>query len=194
MRIRKRFIIIFLFTSIFSFSQSKDEQEKRIKLEAFPAEAQALLQSLPDNSKKLKFYKETDSLKISYEAKFKFNKRYYSIEFDNNGILEDIEVLIKKKKLDKALLKMLTNFYKTSYKSYKFIKIQEQYIPKSHPNESVILDLLNGNPSSFEINYEIIAEVKSKAKREIREFTFDNTGQLIKSRPLKSSSYEHIMY
>lgn len=194
MRIKNKFIILFALVSAFSFSQSKDEQEQRIDLEQFPKEAQLLLKDLPNDSKKLKFYRETDSLKVSYEAKFKYKKRFFSVEFDNTGKLEDIEVIIKNKKLDKTLLEALTNFYNTNYKSFKFIKIQQQYVPKYNPTNALILELLNGNSSSYKTNYEIIAEVKSNSKREIREFTFDDKGQLIRSRPLKPSSYEHIMY
>jgi hypothetical protein len=50
------------------------------------------------NFKRVKFYKESDGDKISFEAKFKYKKQHFSVEFFASGVLEDIEILINKKK------------------------------------------------------------------------------------------------
>lgn len=97
----QRTIYIFLMLSITftatAIGQTKNEKEERIKKEVFPKIALLTLNDLPQSSKRLKFYRETDGDKKSYEAKFKLNRKIYSIEFNSQGQLEDVEVKIKKK-------------------------------------------------------------------------------------------------
>ncbi len=191
MKLYTLLLTVFLLGTITINAQAKDEHEVRIDLHEFPKKAITVIEAMPQ-LKKLKLYKETDSVKISYEAKFKYKKNHYSLEFNTNGDIEDIELLIKKKQLTSKLNNALKAFFKNNYKSYNYIKIQKQYIPGAS-NLKGILDIIN-NTTSLKANYEIIAEVRNKTKREVREFLFSPEGELINSRPLKPSSYEHIMY
>ncbi|MEM9680648.1 MAG: hypothetical protein AAF901_10025, partial [Bacteroidota bacterium] len=73
------------------------------------------------------------------------------------------------------------------------IKVQKQYVPKNQDPSQFLMDILERKPI-IDPYYEIIAEVKQKKKREIREFLLTDNGDLLSSRPLKASSYEHILY
>ncbi|GAB5563665.1 MAG: hypothetical protein Wins2KO_07280 [Winogradskyella sp.] len=186
--------LILLFIIQFSFSQTKNEKEERIPKELFPTRALKLINNLHTNCKRIRFYKETDGDKKSYEVKFKYQKKKYSIEFSEDGILEDIEVLIKFKNLEKVIRANIKTHFKSSYKKYKLIKVQAQYLSQNDADlDKFIEDVLNNN-EAIQPNFEIIAEVRDVKKREIKEFTFNSKGEFIKDRTLEPESYEHVLY
>lgn len=175
-------------------SQSKNEKEERIKRSDFPEKIQNIIKSLPKECKRLKFYKETDGTKKSYEVKFKYKKQHYSLEFSEKGMIEDIEVLTKLNDIKLPIKKQIKIYFKQSFDKHKLIKIQKQYVySKEIKPSQFIIDVLNKKAKAT-INFEIIAEVKSKKTREIREFTFNNNGQFLRDRTLNLTSYEHDLY
>ncbi len=193
---KRAFLIVLLsiFYSLQTHSQTKNEVEKRIDKSEFPELALKYLQNLPDNYKRLKFFIETDATKVSYEAKLKYKKRYYSIEFDKNGILEDIEITIKKRHLPKPLLEKINASLKEIYDKYRFLKIQKQYKNTSENNSISVLNNAFQNDNVNTIYFEIIAEVTLNKKRDLKEFTFDKNGKLISTKVVVPESYEHVLY
>jgi hypothetical protein len=176
------------------FAQTKNEQEKRIKFDELPKTTQELVRVLPKKSKQIKFYKETDGAKTSFEIKFKYKQRRYSVEFDVNGIMEDIEETIAFRKLKPPLKSVIQNHFKTEYEGYIIIKTQIQYIYSSKDQPSHFLNIVINQNYKGAVNYELIAEVRSKSNRDIKEFTFGNDGAYVKARVLNPSSYEHVLY
>ena len=54
-------------------------------------------------SVKVKWYKETTSGITSFEAKFKYQGKKYSVAFSEDGVFEDIEFIVKWKSLNTEL-------------------------------------------------------------------------------------------
>jgi len=187
-------LFISLLCCFSSVAQTKNEKETRITKDEFPKEALAILNTLPKEIKRIKYLKETDNDKESYEAKFKLNRKRYSVEFSENGILEDIEITIKKRELNKPFLEKLEHFFKTTYTKHSILKIQKQFVASSKLSSSDLLDLAVKNPMSPNTNYELIVEVKTESRREIKELTFNKDGELISQRIVVPSSYEHVLY
>lgn len=187
------FLLIFL-ASISIIAQTKNEQETRINAVDFPEKGLELLEYLPKNIKRIKYYKETDNNKTSFEAKLKINSYKYSIEFDEHGILEDIEITVKTKKVNQKILKTIKSYFYDNFKKHRFLKIQKQFKNESSSNEKELLNLSIDKFEETETNYEIIAQVKTDSKKEIKEFTFDKTGSILLIRTVESSSYEHVLY
>ncbi|MEW4923312.1 hypothetical protein [Algibacter sp. 2305UL17-15] len=187
-------ILIFLcFTSLCS-SQSKNEKEERIPISEFPEIAQSYFNTISHDVKYLKFYKETDGDKLSFEAKFKIKKLYYSVEFDTLGKLEDIEIVIKKKYIPKNTLKEILKYFDTNFRKSRFLKIQKQYVNYTKKSDKQFIQHIVDNPNDKHTHFEIIAEIKTKQKHELREFIFDKNGIFKTSRIVTSSSYEHALY
>ena len=191
----------FFFTSFlllccinFSYSQTKNEKEERINASEFPALAQNVIALLPQNCKRLKFYQETDGDKQSFEAKFKCNKKHFSLEFSKLGEIEDIELLVKFRRLDLQTKTQLKSYFKQSYKKYRLIKIQKQYVYNAETTPLQFLNSIFTNNSIVEPNFEIIAEVTGNQDRLIMEFTFNNKGSVLNKRVLSPMSYEHVLY
>jgi hypothetical protein len=160
----------------------------------FPDTAISLIKTLPEDCKKLKFYKETDNDHKSFEAKFKYNKQRYSIEFATSGMVEDIEVKVKFKSLQKTAKATVKMYFEKEFEKTKILKTQKQYVFENLKASGASIKKVLNNKSDIAPNYEIIAEVNTKSERSIREFTFGNSGKLIKIRVLNPASYEHILY
>jgi hypothetical protein len=161
----------------------------------FPDKAIELLNHLPKEVKKLKYYKEKDGDKLSFEAKFKYQKRNFSIEFDQMGDLEDIEITLTKRAAKKNLPSTIIDYLNTEYKKYHFFKVQTQY-KKEKTNDA--LELLEKSLKMIfdeHNNFEIIAQVQNpNSKYQLLEFTFNSKGHLLNSRTLKARPYEYILY
>lgn len=187
-------ILLLIFCCSVSFSQTKDEKEERIQLSDFPEIAKTYFNFISHEAKYLKFYKETDGEKQSFEAKFKVDKLHYSVEFDTLGNLEDIEIVIKKKYITKDIYKAIDNYFNSTFKKTRIIKIQKQYVNNTNKNDKQFIQNIIENPNNKHTHFEIIAEIKTKNKHELREFTFNKEGEFEKSRLVTSSSYEHALY
>jgi len=189
----KLLLILFSFTQLI-FSQIKSEKEERIEVSEFPEKAQNIIKILPEECKHLKFYKETDGEKHSFEAKFKYKKQRYSLEFSTNGIIEDIEITTKFKTIVNPIKDSIKAYFKNNFKKHKFIKIQQQYsYSQETDSKQFLIDIMSQNTIT-EPKYEIIAEIKTDKDRIIKEFTFNNDGSFLSSRILNPTSYEHVLY
>ena len=72
--------------------------------------------------------------------------------------------------------------------------MQEQYIYNVKLDAKTFVDNVLNNNSLKAPNFEIIAEVKTDKKRDIREFIFNTFGEFVNFRILNPTSYEHVLY
>lgn len=190
----KIFIVFFICSYTFLNAQNKNESEQRILLIDLPLEVQELTYTLPDDIKKLKYYRETDGEKSSFEIKFKYHKSFYSIEFNSDGIIEDIEKTISIKEINHITRLSIQNHFDSLYSKTKILKIQLQFLFNKDTEPKLFIEnSLKPNSQQY-INLEIIAEIKKEKEKLIKEFTFSKKGEYIMSRELATSSYEHLLY
>ena len=76
-------------------AQNKEEFEKRIDAKAVPENAVEAIQPFLKEAKRIRWYHEYDGDKESFECKFKKFGYWFSVEFDKEGLLEDVEIKIK---------------------------------------------------------------------------------------------------
>lgn len=186
--------ILILFLGQVSTAQTKNEKEDRITLQELPNLVQTTIKALPKNCKRIRFYKETDNEKISYEVKFKFKKTYYSIEFNALGHIEDIEVTTKFKNVNTAISSKITTYLAINFIQHRFIKIQKQYVYVATKTPINFMTEVLSKKIDETAQYEIIAEVKTNINRTKREFTFSSDGKFLNFRILNPSSYEYVLY
>jgi len=175
-------------------AQNKFEREYRIKKSEFPENAYDLISLELTDVKKLRFYKEVDSAKISYEAKFKKDKLYYSIEFDEEGFLEDVEITITEVDMPNETFANIKAFLDRKCHLYKIKKIQQQYPFTSTADIKSTLRNAFQNLILPSINYELIVSAKTKEGREDFEILFDKEGNFVSLRKLLPPNYDHILY
>ncbi|MGV6830641.1 MAG: hypothetical protein ACWA5P_03640 [bacterium] len=195
MRFHRLIIFLIVFSTLnWSYSQNKNEREFRIKEEALPTAIKETLSLFPKNTKRLKFYKEQDGEKESYEVKFKFQRQWYSVEFDTNGILEDVEVLQPKSFFKTNADSKILAYFKSKNSSFKFLRIQKQYVYDSNESlETFLIDVFNSQPNRAS-NFELIILEKSDNSSQLYEYVFDAKGKFISKRKVISSADEHILF
>lgn len=186
--------LVFSFYSCLVISQTKNEKEERIKFSELPSSVREIVGTLPKKIKRLKFYKETDGRKNSFEIKLKYQKNSFSIEFSEYGELEDIEVLSKLKAIDIDARIKIKRYFENSFSKHKFIKIQKQYLLTSDTEASVFVEGILSKKNISPSNFEIIAEITTPDKRELREFTFNHIGVFQSFRVVNPSTYDYVLY
>lgn len=188
----KTCIVCLLFFISFGLAgQTKFEKEERIKAEEFPKEAIGLLKaaSLP---KKVKYYKEQSDRGLSYEAKFKKNGTFFSVEFSSDGSLEDVEAEIGQ--LPAEVQSSINQYLSNEFKKHGIKKIQRQFIIAPEDNPSTILKTALANAHSPTVNYELIVRAKTDKGWQQLEMLFDANGTLLSSKKIVPAPYEHILY
>ncbi|MBT8183859.1 MAG: hypothetical protein KJN76_03395, partial [Eudoraea sp.] len=177
----KIFLVLILFASI-AHAQNKYEREYRIKKSQFPMEGIKLIERKLIGAKRIRFYKETDSAKTSFEAKFKKDKLHYSIEFDKNGRLEDIEILINEVDIPEVVIKKIHDHLHSEFKKYKIRRIQQQYPFVTDENPETTLKNAFQNLLLPTINYELIVTGKNERQYVQYEMLFDSEGKFLLKR------------
>jgi hypothetical protein len=167
----------------------KQEREERVESFVFPAGTLSLVKEIAIN-RKVKFYKEFDGDKISFEAKFKKRRQRYSIEYSQNGTLEDVEIEVKRKVIDSLLWGKIAIRLDSISDRWRVEKIQQQFV--SDPFDKAQL-LLRMEGKEFD-NLELIVAFKSNRKIYRKELLFDKEGKLINQRNVKRLAYDFLLF
>lgn len=186
------FLILLLLITTSTIGQVKYEREFRIKKSEFPTEALSLIKAKLTDAKKIKFYKEIDSNIVSFEAKFKKKRLWYSVEFNEQGKLQDVEVLIKSIDMPNDTFENATNYLDQNFKSYKIAKIQQQY-PVIESDEKTLKEAFQ-NLMLPTVNYELMINGKKENKFNKFEILFDATGKFKSIRKSLPANYDHVLY
>ncbi|SHJ21049.1 hypothetical protein SAMN04488096_11111 [Mesonia phycicola] len=190
---KKLYFLMFFLFSLSTIAQSKKkEKEEHIRRSEMPENAIFLLESFKEKPfKRMSYFFETDGFKKSYEAKFKFNKKSYSIEFTKEGKLEDVEVIIKQNKVEKAVLNKIKTYLNTSFDAFKIEKIQQQYSNNGNEEEVIKKSLQQNTSPDY---YEIVAQTRLNKKYQKFEFLFDAFGNLKVKREVATDNYDYLIF
>jgi len=183
----------FLFCFQLAHSQYKYEKEHRILKSQFPTEAIAIIEENITDYKRIKFYKETDSIKISYEAKLKKDKLWYSIEFNEYGKLEDIEILIKSTDIPNDTYSNIESYLNNNFTKYRIKRLQQQY-PLTNDSFDEIFKNAFQNLILPSNNYEIVVVGRKEKGYLDYEILFDADGNFKQIRTSLPPNYDHVLY
>ncbi len=185
-------LLVFLINT--AMAQDKYEREYRIRKSQFPDKAFVFLNTYLEDAKRLRYYKELDSAKTSYEAKFKKDRLFYSIEFDEEGLLEDVEILVSEVDIPNSSFKAMQDYLKSSFKKYRIRKIQQQYTLTAFETVENTLKKAFQNLIDPKINYELIVAGKKDRDFQDYEILFDSNGKFIRLRKSLPANYDHVLY
>lgn len=182
--------IFLLIIPILTFSQEKKiEKEERIELSAMPEKAQTYLEDfMPQEIRRLRYYFETDGSSESYEAKFKYKRRRFSVEFDKAGILQDIEVETEKEELAETVLTNIEDYISSRHERFRIEKIQAQFLSQGNDMKRSL------KPGGVPDNYELIVATKNKGELKKFEILFDKNGEFKKEREIIRNSYDYLLF
>ena len=170
-------LLAFCFVLMITFSlsaQEKYEREYRISDTEVPSAATAFVDAL-DFQKKVKWYLEESLVGETIEAKSRKNGRYYSIEFDKSGNLQDVEIKVAVNALpDDFRVNMFQYFDSAFDRVFKIGKIQEQF---SGDTDAILRYLTEGTTSDKVIKkYEVVFNARKGEANEMFECTFAADG------------------
>ncbi len=186
-------LTIALLTFFAGTAQNKYEREHRIRKNQFPENALAHVAEQMVDAKKIRFYRETDSAKVSYEVKFKKDRLRYSVEFDKDGTLEDIEILIKVVDIPDESFSNITNYLQSTFSKYRFRRMQQQYPVGTENPEKTIKNAFQ-NLMLPTIKYEFIVSGKKDKEYMQYEIVFDADGNFENMRKSLPPNYDHVLY
>ncbi|MGJ8735286.1 hypothetical protein [Zobellia laminariae] len=187
------FILFTVFITGTAFAQIKDEREHRIRKSQFPENALLFIHQKLVNAKRIRFYKEIDGNKISYEAKFKKDRLKYSIEFNPEGKLEDIEIVIKSLDIPNDAYAKITTYLENNFKKYRVRKIQQQYLSDGVDVDKTLKNAFQ-NLMLPSIKYEFIIDGKNDKGFEEFEILFDADGKFELIKKSLPPNYDHVLY
>ncbi|WP_419212852.1 hypothetical protein ACNR9Q_01680 [Maribacter sp. X9] len=188
------FIIVFIgLCGPYCNAQNKYEREYRIRKSQFPEKALSLIEDRIAEAKRVKFYKETDSAKISFEAKLKKDRLWYSIEFDRHGVLEDIEILIRPADVPNDTYATIERYLQDNFSRYRIKRLQQQYPAQTGNLQTTIKNAFQNLilPSN---NYELIVAGKKEKNYMDYEILFDADGNFKNIRTSLPPNYDHVLY
>lgn len=178
MNFMKNYLILLL-TLWFGLStaQEKIEQEFRIDKALVPPAAQSFVKAF-DVKRSVKWLKEIDAEGTSIEAKFKSKGKRYSIEFSLEGIIEDLEVVVRFPEVPITIKDLIKEYLENTFDYYKVEKIQEQY----QATEARLLEWRRAAKESRTLKpqYEVVVKTRVSGEKSKRfELLFDQMGSLI---------------
>jgi hypothetical protein len=180
-----------------AFSQNvKEEVEISIRQHQMPEKAISLLQPLLEEASKVRFYRETDGEQITYEGKLRWKGKFYSIEFSQDGRLQDIEQLVKFRHLPGEIRKQVEAQMDKEFGHYRIRRTQVQYSAGTpdQPDADVFRDFAGQQYDSLTVRYEIEADGRNGSQIGGYELLFDPDGKLVKKRPIVRRSLDNILY
>ena len=128
-------------------------------------------------SGKIKWYKEESQEGTSIEAKSKKDGCHYSIEFDTNGSIQDIEKKMKLKELPDDHRRTIVRVLNAKFKKWRITRLQEQW----KGDQSELLNLvLNGDMKVCELDYEIVIKGKTAERKGFYEMLVSPEGEVLR--------------
>lgn len=177
--------------SFFLQAQEKVEIEKQIKESEVPEPAVSWIREAFAEGVKIKWVREYSANQCSYEAKLKWGKHWHSVEFCENGQIEDIEIEVRISELDTAVLNRINSFLVSTYLKSKLIRIQKQY---SGSSDQLLQFIKHGTIKELISRYEVEFYGKTEKEDGFYEGLFDAQGKIIQSwkiSQLSSGNFEY---
>lgn len=189
-----KFFILFTFL-IASFhvssAQDKIEREYKIKPSAVPAPALDFIKN-SFKQQKVKWYMEQSAKGKSIEAKVIHGGKLHSVEFNADGTIQDVEVLIDYESVSAPLRASIESALKSEFTRFKISKVQRQWIA----GEDELMALIKGEKPQLKYvtNYEIVVSGKRDRHNDNYELLFNDNGKLISQSKIIESNSQHLLF
>lgn len=183
-------LFCFLFLGNTIMAQTKFEKESRLSVHMVPDQAKQFVYQLLA-SKQVKWYHEIHETGQSIEAKTKYQNKKYSIEFNMDGSLQDIEVETHKDDISVKTYANITNVLEIKFDKHWIKKIQIQY---SGSKEALLAFFKSGHPNNITTNYEIVLKGKTKNDKALYEYLFNEEGTLKSTKTIIFRNTDNIQF
>lgn len=175
-------------------AQAKYEREFRIRKTQFPRAGFERASPFLDGARRVHYYQETDSNRVSYEIKFKKRRLRYSVEFSGEGELEDIEVGISPVDMPATSWEAIETHLTRTLGKHRIAKLQQQYPRAAFESDSETFQMAFQNMLLPVIRYEIMVQARGEEGFKEYEILFDHQGVVLSVRESLPPNYDHVLY
>ncbi|MEL7532002.1 MAG: hypothetical protein AAFN10_11865 [Bacteroidota bacterium] len=178
----RRGIIIGLFLAPWLWAMAQEEQikyerEERVRVNIVPALAGEFVEGC-GFTERLKWYCEYSQDGISYEAKVKREGIKYSIEFDEEGQLQDVELSTKWESIPQSTQMQIAQYLDSTFQNHRIKKIQKQWTGPAPDLQKLIRQ--EDSATNYSTQYEFVLRGKVKGKTYWYEILFNEEGLLLR--------------
>ncbi len=184
-----------ILTNVSSMAQDeKREYEQSIKKRDLPDKILESIEPFLEDAARVRYYYETDGDAETYEVKGKFDKRFFSIEYQKDGTLIDIEKLIDFEEIEEEARKHISEYLQENYDKYVFTRVQQQYYPQKIDAEDAVEDFSDRDFENFETRYELEVDTRAGNTLGSFELLFDHNGKFMEKRKILKRGEDNIFY
>ncbi len=188
----KVMMMLFLGTLICN-GQEKYEREFRIKKSQFPElKSDSILAD--GNIKRKRYYKEVDSLGATYILKFKKNRLYYHLTFNDSGELLNSGFRINEIDFPDETIHEIKRYLSGTFEKFKIRRMYQQYAFDKKVGEKSQLKNTFQNLLLPDNLYRLNVKGKKGKTRTDYDFWFNAEGHLIKKRTALPMNHDRILY
>lgn len=189
----KRYLILILLISFIrpGFGQIKYEKESRVKKAEVPEAAIRFVDAMQLSSR-IRWYKETGYNKTTYEAKTRYKGEKYSIEFSQDGVIEDVEVEIKPEDIHSDTYAEIVKHLSSEHDKYSIEKVQIQY--SGNPDLIPSFFRTGENKNGIVIHFEIVISARADGSYTMFEYLFRETGEFVQKSRITLKTTDNLEY
>ncbi|MCE6992501.1 hypothetical protein [Dyadobacter sp. CY323] len=172
-------------------AQKKYEREYSIKPNAVPENAISFVSSVFKKAK-IHWYREEGLTGKSIEAKLKSSGKRYSIEFDESGNIQDVEVLSRVDQMNSAGRAKLKENLGKKFSGYKIVKTQLHWNGSEKAlKESLLKDKA---VAGIVVRYELIVKGSQGKKEHYFEVLSENDGEVVSLKEIVQRNTDNLIY
>ena len=186
-------VVLFFFCVITTVAQNKIEREHRILKSQFP-EIGYTKETLGDNVKKIKYYKEVGTEDVVFTAKFKKVKLRYQMQYSNEGDLQNIGFRVEELDFPAEVLLNIKSQFNSSLENYKIRRMYQQYPVASKEEEASVFKSAFQNLITSSIAYKFVVKGKKDGDKVYKEFWFNSDGVLLRTRNMLPANFDRVLY
>ena len=186
-----RCLIILLLIPLGALAQTKVEVERRVDATDVPAAAREWVSTTYESPHRLRWFYEESSDGRSYEAKLKHRGQWHSVEFGQDGTLQDIEIIIRGRELPETVRQPIRAYFDSTYTQHRIRKIQRQLTGSLSALRQAVQE---DRTEPVSERYEIEFYGKNDQEDALWEGLFDHQGQLLKRREIVLRPTDNLTY
>ena len=183
--------LLLLTVGLPALAQDKMEVERAASTSEVPTAAREWFEEAYATPTRVQWYFEQTSGETSYEAKLKHAGQWHSVEFGEDGTLQDIEIIVQDRELPKEVRQPIRTYLDTTYTRHRIKKIQRQLTGSPDALRGAVRD---EQVSGVTERYEIEFYGKNDQEKALWEGLFDDTGQLLERRRIVLRPTDNLTY
>jgi hypothetical protein len=186
-------LIILLLSSGMLFAQNDYEREHRIRKSQFPTLQNDLL-LIGQNTKQIRYYKEVDSLEITFFLKFKKDRLNYLLSYNESGQLKESGFRIHEIDIPEDTFSKIDAYLSHTFEKTRIKRIFQLYpVTNSQSTKSVLNNTFQNLILPTNI-YRLIIVGKKDNKNIENDLWFDAAGNFIRKRQALPLNHDRILY